>query len=353
MRRMTQAALAAAALAMAAPSASAETTIKVGFCARTVSSAVAPFAIASKMGWFAERGLAVRVVPLPGSTDCVKEVATGDLPYALPSVEPLAMIRPEGVKAKIFYTAYQGYNYGIAVPSGSAVKSVTDLKGKKIGVTSMASAGVIVARAMVAAAGLDPDHDVQIVVAGEAAQTAALLRSQQVDALSQFDVQYVLVENAGVALRWLDRSALRHYPSNGFLALEKTLVEQPAQAIALARGYAMGTVFLFANPEAAIRILYEEYPQSKPTGKDEATAIRDDIKALAARQEDWRLSAGGVARWGESNVRNYADYIDFLLKWGVIKEKVPVDDLVTNEFIGEINKFDAAKVAAAAKAYKM
>ncbi|HUI18442.1 MAG TPA: ABC transporter substrate-binding protein [Alphaproteobacteria bacterium] len=340
-------------LALAAgPAAAAETTIKVGFCARTISSAVAPYAIASKMGWFAERGIKVEVVPLPGSTDCVKLVATGDLPYSLPSMEPLAIIRAEGVKAKIFYTAYQGFNYGIAVPSDSPVKDVADLKGKKIGVTSMASAGVIVARAMVAMSGLDPDRDVHIVVAGEAAQTAALLRSHQVDALSQFDVQYVLVENAGVALRWLDREALRHYPSNGFLALEKTLAEHRDQAVALARGYAMGTEFLFANPEAAIRILYEEYPQSKPTGKDEATAIRDDLKALAARQQDWRLEAGGVTRWGESNPKNFAAYIDFLLKWGVIKEKVAVDDIITNALIDDINKFDAATVENAARAYK-
>ena len=34
-------------------------------------------------------------------------------------------------------------------------------------------------------------------MAGEGAQPAAMLRSKQVDALSQFDVQYAMIENAG------------------------------------------------------------------------------------------------------------------------------------------------------------
>ncbi len=64
--------------------AQAQTTVKVGWCARTVSAAAAPFAIATKMGWFAKAGFKVELVPLPGSTDCVKTVATKDVAYSVP-----------------------------------------------------------------------------------------------------------------------------------------------------------------------------------------------------------------------------------------------------------------------------
>jgi len=36
----------------------------------------------------------------------------------------------------------------------------------------------------------------------------------------------------------------------------------------------------------------------------------------------------------------------------VIKEKVDAKDLITNELIDEINKFDPGKIGAEAKAYK-
>jgi NitT/TauT family transport system substrate-binding protein len=326
--------------------------LRVGFCSRVISSAAAPFAVATKMGWYKEDNVEVELVALAGSADCVKTVSTKEIPFALPSVEPLAAARAQGIKAKIFYTAYQGNIYGIAVPADSLIHKITDLKGKSIGVTNMGTGGVPVAKALIATAGMNPDKDVAIVVAGEGAQTAAMLRSKQVDALSQFDTQYAMVENAGVKLRLLDTKEIDRYPSNGFLALDETLSARKKDAVGLARGYAKGTIFTINNPEAAVRILYEIFPELKPTGKDEATAVRDDTKVVQARITNWKLEKAGVKRWGENSEANYAAYAVFLLKWGVIKEKVDAKDLITNELIDEINKFDTGKIVAEAKAYK-
>jgi NitT/TauT family transport system substrate-binding protein len=353
MTRLVAAAAAALSLAVLAPAAgSAETTLKFGWCARTVSSAAIPFAVATKMGWYAKDGLKVELYPLPGSTDCVKNVATKEVDYSLPSVEPLAVIRPQGVKARVFYTAYQGNIYGIAVPEKSEVKTIKDLKGKSIGVTSMASAGVLVARALVANSGMSPDTDVRIVAAGEGAQTAALLRDNQVQALSQFDTQYAMVENAGQKLRFLDTGEIDRFPSNGLLALEDRLQSKRAEAVALAQGYAKGTVFAIANPEAAVRILWEVFPQTKPTGKDEETALKDDVYVLKARIANWKLDKAGVKKWGENSEANYEAYSEFMQKWGVTKVKVPGKDLITNDLIDDINKFDQNEVIAQAKAWK-
>jgi NitT/TauT family transport system substrate-binding protein len=345
--------LAAAAATFAGPAA-AQTPVSIAWCARTVSSAASPFAIATKMGWFKAADIKVELKPLPGSTDCVKLVATHDVDYGLPSIEPVAIIRPQGVKIKNFYTAYQGNIYGIAVPAESPVKSFDDLKGKRIGVTSMASAGVIIARAIAANRGWNPDRDISIVVVGEAAQTAALLRSGQVEALSQFDTNYALTENAGVKLRMLekDNEVIARFPANGFIALEETLATKRAQAVALAQGYAKGTLFAMNNPEAAIRILWEVFPQTRSPGKTEADALRDDVKTLEARARNWRLEAGGVTKWGENSEKNYADYVAFLVKNGVLKQSIPATDLITNDLIDDINKFDAAAIVGQAKNYK-
>ena len=131
--------------------------MRVGWCAKTVSSAAAPFAIASKLGWFEKDGIKVDLVP-PARLHRLRQAGRHQGTASLAAIgrSHLAIIRPQGVKAKFFYTAYQANIYGIAVPADSAVKSVTDLKGKKIGVTSMASAGVIVARALVKASRHEP-----------------------------------------------------------------------------------------------------------------------------------------------------------------------------------------------------
>lgn len=355
MKRMLWAASAAAALAAAGGGLPAEaqvSALRVGWCAKTISSAAAPFAIATKLGWFEKEGIKVDLVPLPGSGDCAKYVATRELPFSLPSVEPVGVLRAQGAKLKYFYTAYQGNVYGMAVPADSPIKSVADMKGKKIGVIGMASASAIIAKALAKKAGLDPERDIQIVVAGEAGQTAALVKNNSVDVLSQFDTQYALVENFGVKLRRLSHPEIEHFPSNGFLALEETLSSKRKEAVALAKGYAMGTLFALTNPEAAIRIMWEVWPQTRATGKDEATALKHDISTLMARAPAWRLETVGAKRWGENLVPNYQAYLDWLLEQGIIKEKANAADYLTDELLGEVNSFDANAVVAAAKNWK-
>ena len=335
------------------PSHSQISKVQIGYCAKTVTSSAAPYAVATKMGWFREEGIEATLVPLASSADCVKNVATKEIPFAVADMSALAVAHIQGLKAKTYYTAYQGNIFGIAVPADSPIHKISDLKGKIIGLIAMGGPGLLLAKALVASAGLNPERDITFVVAGEAAQTAAMVKRKQVDALSQFDTQYALVENAGVKLRMLDTKEIDRYPSNGFLALEETLRSRGKDAIGLARAYAKGTIFTINNPEAAISIFYKVYPAQKPIGKDEATALRDEMNILEARIPKWKLERGGVKRWGESVEANYAAYIDFLFKWGVIKQKVDVKDLVTNEFIDEINKFDPNQIAATARAYKV
>lgn len=304
------------------------------------------------MGWFKDDGIEVTLVPLAGSSDCVKSVTIKEISFALAALEPKAVARLQGISTKTFYTAYQGNIYQLAVPADSSMHEIADLRGKTIGVISLGG-GVLFAKALISMAGMDPEKDVKFVVAGEGAQTAAMLRSGQVDALCQFDAQYALVENAGIRLRMLNARAIERFPGNGFFALDETLRAHKTDAIALARGYAKGTIFAINNPEAAVRILYEVFPEARPTGKDEATAVRDDVRVLQARMPNWRLEKSGVNRWGESSLTSYAEYLDFLLKWGVIREKVGVKDLVTNELIDDVNTFDSNKIAAMARAYRL
>lgn len=355
MKRLLWAAAGAAALAVGALGNGAEaqtTTIRVGWCAKTISSAAAPYAIATKLGWFEKAGIKVEIVPMPGSGDCTKFVATKELLFSLPSIEPVAVLRAQGAKLKYFYTAYQGNVYGMAVPAESPIKTVADMKGKKIGVIGMASASAIIAKALAKKAGLDPEKDIQIVVAGEAGQTAALIKNKSIDALSQFDTQYAIVENFGVKLRRLSHPEIDKFPSNGFLALEESLVSRRKEAVGLGKGYAMGTLFALNNPEAAIRIMWEVWPQTKAVGKDEATALKHDISTLMARAPAWRLETVGAKRWGENLVPNYQAYLDWLLEQGIIKQKANAGEFLTDDLLGDVNSFDANAVIAAAKGWK-
>jgi len=331
----------------------AQTAVRAGWCTKAITSATSPWAIALKLGWTEKAGLALTVVPTAGSADCMKLVATRDYLLALSGIEALATMREQGVGMKIIYTAYRNYIFGIKVPADSPVRGVADLKGKKIGVNSMSSNGVMVTRAMAANAGLDPQRDISIVVIGEGAQAAAQLKNKQADAYSAFDTAYVLVENAGVALRDLPNPDVSRFPSSGMYALDESIRTRRKELVALAQAFAKGQIFALTNPTAAVRILWEVFPQTKPTGLDEGTALLNEIKLLNARAQTWRLDAdhAGIARWGESVGAHYQAYYDFLFAQKVIKQKLDANDVFTNELIADINNFDAAEVVALAKAY--
>jgi NitT/TauT family transport system substrate-binding protein len=345
------AALALAVPVLSAPSASAETTVRVGWPLKAITIADAPFAVAMKMGWFAENGLKVELVPLAGSTASVRYIGTRELPFAMASLESVGIFQHSGIKAKAFYTTYQSSVYGIAVPANSKIKSVKDLKDARIGVVSMAAGPVPLTKALVAEAGLDPKKDISIIVAGQGAQTLALMRNKQLDALSQYDMLYAFIENSGIPMRVLD-TKLSSFPGQSFIALEDTLKEHRAEAVALAQGYAKGTIFTINNPEAAIKILWEVYPQTKPVGKDDATALRQQVNFLKWRIPAWILDKSGAKKWGENSEARYQNYLDFLHENGVLKEPVKASEIIVNDLLPAIDNFDPDKVAAKAKAYK-
>ena len=163
-----------------------------------------------------------------------------------------------------------------------------------------------------------------------------------------------MVENAGVKLRLLDTRAIDRFPSNGFLALEETLAHAPqgggGARAELREGHGVrDRQPRGRRPDPRGR----SSRQTKPTGKDEATALRDDAKVLQARAQNWQAREGRRRSAGARTPRRTTSaYADFMLKTGIIKQAVTAKELVTNELIDEINHFDPEKIAAEARAYR-
>lgn len=336
-------ALALAIVAGFASDAFAQTKVRVGWCTSVLTTGVIPFGVATKMGWFKDQGITVELVNFPGTSDCVRNVATREVLAAVPSVEPVANLHLQGVKIKTFYTAYRRNIFGLAVPADSKINDYKDLKGKKIGVTSMASTGVLVARSVAATSGLDPDKDVRIVVSGQPAQTATLIKKGEVDAVSQWDVNYILIGRAGVPLRLLTDPEVASFPANSFVALDETIKNKPELLVALARAYTMGVLYAIQKPLQATKMFHEVYPQVVPQGLDPATAAIEQSELLETIVKSWVLEKPSE-KWGESDLVVYQRYLDWLKKWGALKEAVSASDITTNELVAKINQIDLSAV---------
>lgn len=95
-----------------------------------------------------------------------------------------------------------------------------------------------------------------------------------------------------------------------------------------------------AHPREAIKIVYEVYPQTKPTNMDIEDAVTHDMPVLQDRIDTWRLDNPATDKWGAVDVAAFQTYMDWLQKWGLLPGNVDATAITTNELITEINSFD-------------
>ena len=326
-------------------------TIRVGWCTRTINSGAVPWAVAQKMGYFAEEGLELKLVPVASGNDCVTFVANGELPYALPALEPVASIVAKGFDGKTFFTLYHGTTWRIAVPAETAAQSIADLKGKRVGVASMSSVMVAVTKGLFINAGLDPEKDVSFIAVGAPANAALAARRGEIDAIAMWDIADMQIERVGTKLRELDIPEFSA-PSLGIFSSTKYFDAHKEEATKIARAYAKGSTFTLANPEAALKILYEVYNETRTPGMDEAALLKNDLDFITMRRKIWEPIAAQDGKWGTAVMDAYSGYLKNLAAWGLIDRPVKPEEFITNELIDEVNSFDKEAVTAAAKAYK-
>lgn len=240
-----------AALLSAPIAAQAQNIVRVGWCARTVSSAAAPFAVAQKLGWFP--GFTVSLVPMPGSTDCVKNVATKEVPYAVASIEPLAIIRPQGVKALNYYTAYQGNIYGLAVPEDSPVHAIADLKGKRIGVTTAGSLTDWLVRELSRQQGWG-SNGIGIAALGQMqARLAAMDRGELDGMVIEAATGYELEENGRSRNLILFGDIVKHFYTHVIYATDDMIEKRPELLRRFLRGWFKTVAFMRANRDFTVK----------------------------------------------------------------------------------------------------
>ena len=338
-RLMTAAGAAALTVCLAVP-AMAQSTVRGGWCAKTYNVSMAPFAVAIKKGWFKANNVNIELLSFAGSIDCMRSLATGDVDVALAAPEPLGILSLQGVKARVYYEAYRRNIFGVAVTADSDIKSYKDLKGQTIGVLSMGSVGVHLAKSLVKAAGLNPDTDIRLVVTGEPAQTAILMRRGEGKALSQFDSYYTLIERAGVKLRRLEDPETSQFPSNSWVAMDDTLKNRRADIVGFTKAFAMATEYSIAHPREAIEAVYEVYPQTKPSNKSVEDAVTFDLPLLQDRIHTWKLEEAAHGQWGAVNVEIYQKYMNWLHANGILPGAVDAKNITTNDLIADINAFD-------------
>lgn len=319
----------------------------------TPTVAEAPHAsVPAALGFWKEAGLDVQVTPVNGSTLATQLVAAGTAQFAMPTVEPVIAAKQQGGKVIAVYNHTREPIYTIAVPTGSSITKLDQLKGKRIGVLSLSSGAVPFAKAMLGGAGLDPERDVSWLPIGIGPQAVQAVQSKQVDAIGYWDWGYAVMENAGLSFRHFTSADTSNLLSLMIIGNEDYVKANPDVVVKLAQGIAKATLFTINNPEAAVRIHWQHYPQSKPAGVPEDVALKQAVHVLSARLAKYSVEQREIPKWGAFTEKEWKESQDFLMKSGIASTPMDVQAYYTNQFIDQINNFDKAAIVEKAKSYK-
>ena len=306
--------------------------------------------IAEQVGFFKEEGLQVEVRFSTGGPQATQITASGGADVGQVTQEPAIEGYDKGIRGKMFYTQFTRLIYHVAVPADSAIQSIADLRGKKIGVSNMASASLVVARSALRHHKVPIEGDTfRPVGLGDGA--VAALRTGQVQALSMWTAAYASMMRAGISFRFLYHPTVAEIGSGGFFASDKVLAEKRDSLIKFARAQAKATIFVLENPDATLRLYWKSNPAGRGGGTDEEALKRGLIEMSTVRPVYSREKLADK-RYGFADMAGIQTYVDMFREEGVIARSIPATELVTNEFVEQINNFDLAKVRALAQNWK-
>lgn len=173
--------LAVAAIMGLVPRAGAATTVRVGNSSATAFNFM-PLALGIKQGNFAKNGIDVQVVDLGGASKIYQAMIAGSIDMSLAAGTDVPFIMKGVPETGVGAIAITPALLGIVVPWNSPIHTLADLKGKKIGFSTVGSLTQWVAFAAVHKAGLTPNDITGVTDGSTTPPQIAALETGQVDA---------------------------------------------------------------------------------------------------------------------------------------------------------------------------
>jgi NitT/TauT family transport system substrate-binding protein len=326
--------------------AGAETPVKITFAgSAAVARADQGFMFAGiPTGIYKSLGVDADFVTVAGSAASIQLLAANQAQLAhVGMLELLTAKRTNpNLPVQAVYLQDVGSAYEIVVLEDSAIKSVGELKGKKIGVISLATGAIPVIKAMLHQANVDP-NTVELLPVGVGAQALAALKSDRVQALSLFRGSHAAIENLGVKLRYFTPSV----PSSVLAASTSQIDKNRAGLVHALQGVVMNTVYLQTNPAAGVRAFWALL--GKPTG-DVAKDLADNSRLITRAAELWKpLRSPGP--YGDMNDKTWLGLLDFMGP-SFTFDRGQIKTVYTSSLIPDVNKADINRALEMARAAK-
>ncbi len=211
------------------------TRVVIGSSTRVKSPGFSNLWIGKHLGFYEEEGIEHDVFSAEGHAQNLQLLFRNEVHLAVGVQDSVlqSAARGERLPVKFVCSYMRGIIYQLAVRPDDPAKEIKDLRGKRVGVASLAHAGLLYAKTVLREAGIDPDRDAQFVAAGSGPQAGQALQRGDVDVLAHWDVEYANLENLGFKLRLLPQPAsVREMYAGHTLATSEEFLRTNRDAVA-------------------------------------------------------------------------------------------------------------------------
>jgi NitT/TauT family transport system substrate-binding protein len=227
--------------------------VRIAYASR--SNSATPQYLAHTKGFFKEEGLEAELIqmnPRLGAT----AVVNGDVTFATPFVSTFRAIL-QGFPMKVVFVHLKKGPYFVMVRP--EIKDVQQLKGKKLGVSTIRGADQLVAEEMLQAKGFNPNQ-IQAVAIGDGPVRMQALVSGAVDAISVAQPHDLMLQRMGFkALAGPPETGL---PVAGMFVSDRLLRENPSVVRRTLKALLRAHQFILENKQETIPIMMKWLPQA-------------------------------------------------------------------------------------------
>lgn len=313
---------------------------------------------AMELGFFAEEGMKVKLQDFQGAAIVIPQVSTKSILIGSGGGDPLVVANQPGkdrVPVKFFYNQSRDYVWEFVVPPNSPINTLSDLKGKKIGVGSLSNSHVPATRLIMKENGLEITKDYQLVAISIGGPAFRALTEGQVAAYNTWTANIATFESFGTKLKRLPiPPRFKNLFTIGYFAHEDTIKNKPDLLAGFGRAATKGTLACQIAIEWCVKTFWKYYPNLKPReGTDEEIVKRQSYVVLQGMKSMFAFPEGKPRRFGEYPDGAWKSFIDILHEGGELStNNIDPNLFYTNALIDKINAFDVSAVEAKAKSLK-
>jgi NitT/TauT family transport system substrate-binding protein len=283
-----------------------------------------PFHVAIKRGYFSANNIDLKAQSAPGAVEVAKQVAVRNMDLGGALGETTMIVRPNGLAVRGVALLGDQPLFQLVTRKAANVKTIADLRGKKLGVIGYQDTGYYALLAVLAANGL-ARSDVEIESVGPAGVTQLMI-AQSLDGIMAVIEWADAIEMAGVPLDYFKIDGFFPAMAQSIVASDAIIRERPAVVGGVVKAMMQALRDCISDPASCARDFVASVPQQ--AGKENAMEriLRRYVSDVYRTENPTDLGRFDPARLKKVQ--------SFYVTNKIIPTAVPIEDLYTNAFVG-------------------